>query len=626
MSGLVGCIFKSREQDHDSLIDAMAREIKYVESDKVDKWTDNYLHIARIHHGVVNPQKQPIFNEDGSLMIVMEGKIYDYADEKMSLIGKNHRFTHKNNDAEFCLHLYEELGENSFKRLNGNFLIAIYDIRKRKLIIANDRFSSYPLFYYEKSGCILFGSQMKALLQYNKILRDLDTGAIFEFFTFERVQGEKTYYKDIKIMFPASFLEFKNDDIKIIRYWSMNYKENIRKSEDFYIEALSEGIKKSVRRRTEDNLRYSILLSGGLDSRAVLAASSRPMNAYTIGCYRNLEANIAERVAFSTKSPYSFMQLDSDHYTNIAQKAVELGDGMYSLQHAHFIGFLDSIRNESDCLFTGHGLDILFTGYYMPRREISILNKKFSLPELYPVNNSMLSDIVFNKLKHSLWKHRTIDLFNINIGKDAHNILKYSVGDILDESNKHASDPYNRIEYFVYHFPLRHFAYLNALCIQHHLEQRVVVFDNDLFDLYLEIPTDLRFGGRLYKKAIQKINMEIMNIPNSNTELPPIIPRYVEFGITNIKRFYRKILPRKYPYPFFNERSWFDMPELIRHNSKLNNLIRDVINDEKHMPTELFNRSALNGILNKHMQNQKDLSELLFVILTFGMWHKKYGP
>ncbi|MFB0525849.1 MAG: hypothetical protein ACETVO_00050, partial [bacterium] len=144
MAGIAGYIGEEIANEAHSLLDSMSRAIKYVDSDLVDQWQDGFLAISRVHHGTVNSEKQPLFNEDKSLLIVMDGEVYDYEADKRLLHSKGHHFKYKQNDAEFCLHLYEELGIRGFKKLNGSFAIAIYNLSSKELLLVNDRFSSRP--------------------------------------------------------------------------------------------------------------------------------------------------------------------------------------------------------------------------------------------------------------------------------------------------------------------------------------------------------------------------------------------------------------------------------------------------------------------------------------------------
>jgi asparagine synthase (glutamine-hydrolysing) len=556
----------------------------------------------------------------------MDGEVYDYEAEKQFLLNKGHRFKYRNNDAEYCLHLYEELGEESFKNLNGSFLIAIYDPRINELILVNDRFSSYPLFFYAEGGDLIFGAQLKAIIQSQRVPKNLNMTAIMEYFTFNQVLGTKTYYKNIKVMSPASILRFKDGSINYKHYWEMNYQEEIRRTQDYYIDALADAIKKAVGRKTGDKHNYGILLSGGLDSRGVLAASECAFDAYTIGCEKNYEAKIAEKVAKLKGCSFTFLKLGLDHYANIAEKSVELSDGMSSFQHGHFIGFLDSIRKRSDVLFTGHAFDILFTGYYLPYKRIQIFNKTILIPELFPLADETMYKVIMNRLYQSNWSKRPGSLFKNDLSSKFNEVLEKSVRAILTDSKDHATDLYNQFDYFVYHFPFKHYSYLNLMCIQHYMEQRIIAFDNDLFDLYLEMPPRYRFEGRIYRKALQRINPDFMKVPDAKNALSPMVGKYAEITITTMRRFIKKLSKPQQSNPSYTQHSWLNMPELVRHNNKLKLLIWNVINDETYINSNIFDRSTLIEMFNNHINRRGDFTNQLFAILTFGIWYKKYGP
>ena len=141
---------------------------------------------------------QPVFNEDRTLCLFMEGKVYGYDQEKRRL-GEKHQFM-SNNDTEFCLHLYEELGASFVERLNGAFVLLICDLREKKVILANDRFHLLPVYYSLNNGALLFAPEVKAILQDENFKRELDTGALVASFAFGEFWGERTLLKRVNIL------------------------------------------------------------------------------------------------------------------------------------------------------------------------------------------------------------------------------------------------------------------------------------------------------------------------------------------------------------------------------------------------------------------------------------------
>ncbi len=286
MSGIVGiCSEHALDLAYvNRLIADMGKEITYASDDLTDRWNDSHLAIARVHHGIVNPETQPVFNEDGSLCIVMDGEVFDYDLEKRSLIERGHHFRLPGNDVEYGLHLYEEYGPEAFAKLNGSFLLALYDRTTHELLLVNDRFSSHPLFYYCDGERLIFGTQLRPLLQFPPLPRRLYLQAVFEFFAFQCVLGDRTFYEDVKILPSASIVRFRNGMLSSGRYWRMRYTDEAR-SEEHYVKVLADAFQKAVARRTAGNHRLGILLSGGLDSRGVLAADNegKISVAFTLG-------------------------------------------------------------------------------------------------------------------------------------------------------------------------------------------------------------------------------------------------------------------------------------------------------------------------------------------------------
>lgn len=625
MAGIVGYISENIEDKNLNLITSMSNAIQYVGSDLIDQWSNGHLSISRVHHGMINAEKQPIFNEDKSMLIFMDGEVFGYETDKEYLLGKGHSFQFMHSDAEFILHLYEELGEEAFEKLNGSFLIAIYNHRTKELILVNDRFSSCPIFYYSSNKSLIFGAQLKAVLQSNQVKRNLDFLTIMEFLSFQKVFGNKTYYRDIKVLSPASILKFKQGKIIFKKYWEVSYKESKNNSEEYYIEALTDAIKKAVKKRTSDNHRYGILLSGGLDSRAILAASDCKMTAFTLADFENREVKIAKKIAESKGCKHIFLLREPDYYPDIVEIAVELGDGMWSFQHAHFTGFIDKIQMESDILFYGLYFDTLFKGWFLPRKKLNIFNKKIVLPVLANLSDKNLLKLLLMS-GISLWDQKPYLLFSKEFCADVNDQLKRSVESVLNEGLKCTNNYYDIFEYVESHCLYRSFGYLNKICIKHFMDERAVSYDNDLLNMHLEIPYQLRFNGKVFKKALERLNFNIAKIPDANTGLPPSIPIPLEWGITMGNRLIRKIWRPKLLNPSFTQGSWPNIPELIRHNYKLKELILSVIHDEKCISEDIFNRSALIDMFNKHMKYEGDFACFLSLILTFGIWYKKYGP
>ncbi|MCK5766963.1 MAG: hypothetical protein KAH35_01120, partial [Candidatus Atribacteria bacterium] len=545
---------------------------------------------------------------------------FDYEEQKRKLIHNGHKFKFENNDAEYCLHLYEEMGKDAFRGLNGSFCIAIYNLVTYEILLVNDRFSSRPLFYYlTDKGTLLFGTQLSLILQSSGVPRELNIGAIFEFFTFKKVLGTETFHKDINVLPPATVLNYKDSSISLTHYWEMKYKEE-KHPEEYYVNNLAEAIKKSVERRTQGNYRFGLLLSGGLDARTVLAASDKKMVCFTLGDFENKEVKIARRIAEAKGCKHIFLKRNSDHYVNLVDKAVEIGDGMYSFAHAHNIGFFDEIRKECDVLLHGFLFDNLFKGWGIPTKNIKIFGKTINIP-FYNYSCGM-----FTLLDNSLYYKGTEQLFTNAHSAQFKNSIKGSLNNFFACTEKNGAMDFNR-KFDCFAFPSA--SNLHATHNQVYINERAVSLDNDLFDLYLETPVRLKTHGKIFKKAMKKIDSKIAKISNANTGLSPTTPVLLEWTIAMAKSIFRKMVSRKkhsLTNPTYTQESWPNFAELIRHNEKMKKLIDDTIRDPECLNPNIFNIQRIEEMFEEHLNGKNDCTDFLFLLLTFGRWHKKYGP
>jgi asparagine synthase (glutamine-hydrolysing) len=615
----------------DELLADMSKEITYSSDDLTDRWNDSNLAIARVHHGIVNPEPQPVFNEDGSLCVIMSGEVFDYGSSRHRLVQQGHRFRLKDNDAEYCLHLYEEEGLESFAKLNGSFVIALYDLDSHELLLVNDRFSSHPLFYYYDGQQVIFGTQLRPLLRFQDLPRRLDLQAVFEFFALQCVLQDRTFYQDVKVLASASVLRFRDGGLCFDQYWKMRYT-NENRPERYYVEALADAFPKAVTRRTRGDHHMGILLSGGLDSRGVLAADdeNKISMAFTLGDFENRELEIARKVAVIKGRKHVFLQRDMNHYSRLVDEAVDIGDGMYRFDHAHFLGFFEQINKEIDVLFNGLYIDVLFRGYNLPCRKWRVPGRTISLPMLRNLSLGALADALKSESENSTLRKGMERLLRPTLQGQREKYIKNSAESVLSNKEIYGDNVYNAWDYLGAYPFSRRYSFPNLLCIRAHTIERTIVFDNDLLNLYLSMPPRLRLEGGVYRKVLEKIAPELATISNANTGLRADLPVWPEWLLLRGRGVLRKIgvLPRpQLPHPAYTNGSWPDMAELIRHNEKLKNLIEETLRDSECIDPGLFNVKAIDSIFEKHIDGrEKGFTDLLCLLLTFGRWHKKYGP
>lgn len=218
---------------------------------------------------------QPISNEDGSIWIVFNGEIFNHVELRPSLEARGHRFTTRC-DTEVVVHLYEEYGPECLQRLNGQFAIAIWDLRNRTLFLARDRMGVRPIFYTLNAGRLVFGSEVKALLGAPGVRVEIDPAALDETFVYWSVQPPRSIFKGVHQIPAGHYLLAHDGEINVHPYWTADFTPEVpARSVDEHVDELGALLDDAVRIRLRADVPVGSYLSGGLDSSLIAALARR---------------------------------------------------------------------------------------------------------------------------------------------------------------------------------------------------------------------------------------------------------------------------------------------------------------------------------------------------------------
>ncbi|MDO8803670.1 MAG: asparagine synthase (glutamine-hydrolyzing) [Elusimicrobiota bacterium] len=232
--------------------------------------------------------QQPISNEDDSLRIVFNGEIYNFQELRAGLLAKGHKFKTKS-DTEVILHLYEEKGLGFPTELRGMFAVAIWDNRRKRLVLARDRMGKKPLFYAVTPSCLVFASELRSLLTVKYLSREINPAAIDAYLTLQYIPSPISIFKGVKKLEPASVLVFEDGRERVEKYWDLPVGEE--KLGHIPLPELKERLKaelsEAVKIRLMSEVPLGAFLSGGIDSSIVTALmakhSSTPVKTFAIG-------------------------------------------------------------------------------------------------------------------------------------------------------------------------------------------------------------------------------------------------------------------------------------------------------------------------------------------------------
>ncbi len=229
---------------------------------------------------------QPIHNEDKTVWVVFNGEIYNYRAVRAELEARGHRF-YTQSDTETLVHLYEEHGERLVEHLNGMYCFALWDAVRRRLLLGRDRVGEKQLYYARRNGKFVFGSEIKCVLQTDAAGRDLDATALDGYLNYLYVPAPRTIFSDIRELPPAHTLIVENGEVRIRRYWDLDFPPAAGDDARGTVDAFRTQFRRSVRSRLVADVPLGALLSGGIDSSAVVAemaaAASGPVKTFCIG-------------------------------------------------------------------------------------------------------------------------------------------------------------------------------------------------------------------------------------------------------------------------------------------------------------------------------------------------------
>jgi len=290
MCGIVGKLNLDGTQRVDpGLIQRMMDVIVHRGPDGEGKYVSGAIGLGHRRLSIIdlNTGAQPMCNEDGTVWIVYNGEIYNFPDLRVELEAKGHRFR-STTDTEVIIHLYEEIGVKSVSRLRGMFAFAIWDERKKMLLLARDSVGVKPLYYINTGKAFLFASEIKSLLEDSSVKRNVNYSAIDRFLTYLYLPGNETLFKNIYKLEPGHYLTIQNGRTTLQQYWDLHFESTSKwKSLPDTIVELQQLLAQSVKDHMISDVPVGVLLSGGLDSTGVLRYASestdKPIHTFTIG-------------------------------------------------------------------------------------------------------------------------------------------------------------------------------------------------------------------------------------------------------------------------------------------------------------------------------------------------------
>ena len=291
MCGIAGIMYADNGRPVDPVrLQTMGDAIAHRGPDAAGYWVEPGIGLIHRRLSIIDlvTGDQPIGNEDNQIQVILNGEIYNYRELKVELEARGHRFRTQS-DVEVVVHLYEDLGDRLVERLRGMFALAVWDRRRRRLLLARDRVGIKPLYFYQDNEKFLFGSELKAILANPNVERTINVAALDEYLAYGMVSGGNSIIQRVQKLPPGHVLVVDpgqwNQSPR--RYWQLRIEPDDGRTFDDWKEAVCAKLQEAVRMHLVADVPVGAFLSGGLDSRAVVSAAAaemtQPLQTFTIG-------------------------------------------------------------------------------------------------------------------------------------------------------------------------------------------------------------------------------------------------------------------------------------------------------------------------------------------------------
>jgi len=376
MCGIAGIVASDGLQaDERARLVDMREVLTHRGPDEAGLYSDDHAGLAHRRLSIVDlaQGQQPLANEDGTVYVAFNGEIYNHAAIRPTLEAAGHRYRTRC-DTETIVHAYEQWGDACVERFRGMFAFAIWDARRRRLLLARDRLGIKPLYWAIVSGRLLFGSEIKAILQSRLIAAEPNEEAIPELLSTRYLSGAETLFKGIHRLLPGHLLTFE-DGVAVTRQW---WDVPVGKSDSAIAhltdaEAVAEfraRLEDSVRARLMSDVPLGMFLSGGLDSSAIAALMARmidrPIQTFSVAFRQRAfsELDYAREVANAIHAiPHEIVIVDADFFGALPRLVWHEDEPIAhpSSVHLYFVSKL--AREHVTVVLTGEGSDELLAGY-----------------------------------------------------------------------------------------------------------------------------------------------------------------------------------------------------------------------------------------------------------------------
>jgi asparagine synthase (glutamine-hydrolysing) len=560
---------------------------------------------------------QPICNEDETIWIVYNGETYNFPFIRKNLEEKGHQFKTKS-DTETIVHGYEEWGVDVLNRMNGMFAFALWDLNNERLFIARDRLGIKPLYYRLDRDRLVFGSEIKAILQDSSLKREVNLEALIDYLTFQNVFGTKTFFKGVEKLLPGHYALKDAEGFRTVEYWDLDFKKGTKYAEKYYVEKYREMLSKSVKMELISDVPVGFHLSGGIDSCSVAVSAKGKVDKFRTfsGTFPEEEFDespFAGQVARMMDAERHKISLQPEQVTKMLARMVyhldepRVGPGSIP---QYFVAKLAS--QHVKVVLTGHGGDELFAGYpsYLYAHIREALSSAGRGRQLFMVLRDLKTRSgiegwkrtmglpIYTLLNRDLKRYareavfQPKELFRLLEPRVRGRVEGYSTRKIMEgyRNSKQDLTPLERLQYIDIK------TYLpslldneDRLSMAFSLESRVPILDHGIAEFAAKVPSMYKIEG-----------LTLKNVPRKAAQ--GVIPKEV----------------------IDHKKMGFPVPLAGWLRDGLGDYAREILLSDAAIARGFFDMHYVGLLLDEHSVGIADHSEKIWCLLNFELWNRVF--
>lgn len=616
MCGIFGIHFFDRQRPVNSQMVQMATDVMY------HRGPDDAGYFVEANNGLghrrlsiidLSSGHQPMTNEDGQVIVVYNGEIYNYKEIKHELIGRGHIFR-TDCDTEVIVHGYEEWGPDCLHKFNGMFAFLLFDKTLQLLWVVRDRLGIKPLYYYQDNDVFIAASEVKAILKTGLVKSGLNENVLDAYFSVGYVPGPETMFRGIKKVLPGHYLLIQQQSVNEFEYWDFAGVQQAPQDDKTALERIENLLLDCVQKRLISDVPVGAFLSGGLDSSIVVGLmdkliSPKSVNTFTVA-YRHgySEKEYAQAVADRFRTNHHVFYLEPDNFFSSLETLVRFAEEPIVEPAAIALYHISKLaREHATVLLSGEGSDEVFGGYYLYQIMGKIERARKYLPDILLSSSPFLGALT-SKVKYQKY----LDWVNTPLPNRYQGTSSY----LTPALKKRFYDPdfqNNKSSYLEdqFHGYFKRIEGKDPLSQMLYVDTKTWLVDDlllkaDKMTMAASIELRVPFLDYRLVEAVAALSADL-KIKNGE-------------GKYFLKKISEKILPEKITY---RKKMGFPVPTNEWFQGELLSQIGDIISCLKKEPW--FRANALDDLVASHKSGAEDHSKMLMTLLVFSEWRHQYA-